>query len=290
MAGRPTCNRLSLDGGCLERRGGGRSGLFVSVSLVNQQDGITDAASNRFEIVVVFDRAILFAGVTIALAGGIREGPGVGPTFSEDLMRFPMVLAASVLVVPLQAQSPATFDVVSIKANKSGAAASETDTTPGRLNLINVTPLSLLLRAFGVMSFQIIGAPAWLLTERYDVVATVPDGAMLTDQTRQSSLQKMLADRWRLRFHQETRTVPVYSLVASDDGSKLIRHTGPGEYAMKVERIGPRVVLRSTRGNLPRLVEILSGFSGRVVSNETGLDGEYDFTLDWVQDASANDP
>jgi hypothetical protein len=67
-------------------------------------------------------------------------------------MRFLALVAATVLMVPLQAQSPATFGVVSIKPNKSGAPASETNTTPGRLQLINVTPLSLLLRAFGVMS------------------------------------------------------------------------------------------------------------------------------------------
>ena len=59
---------------------------------------------------------------------------------------------------------------------------------------------------------------------------------------------------------------------------------------MKVEVAGPRRVLRSTRGNLSRLVEIVSGSTGRVVSNDTGLDGEYDFTLEWVQDASADDP
>lgn len=40
---------------------------------------------------------------------------------------------------------------------------------------------------------------------------------------------------------------------------------------------------------MPRLVEILSGFSGRVVSNDTGLGGEYDFTLEWIQDANATD-
>jgi len=79
----------------------------------------------------------------------------------------------------------------------------------------------------------------------------------------------------------------VYSLV--NDGSKLVPHTGPGEYGMKVERAGPRVILRSTRGNMPRLTEILSGFIGSVVSNDSGLGGEYDFTLEWVQDAAATD-
>ena len=199
-------------------------------------------------------------------------------------------MAATVLIVPLQAQSPATFGVVSIKPNKSGAPASETNTTPGRLQLINVTPLSLLLRAFGVMSVQIVGAPGWLSTERYDVVASVADGVQLTEQSRQPLLQQMLAERWRLRYHQETRKISVYSLVASNEGSKLTTHSGAGEYAMKVEFAGPRRVLRSTRGNMSRLVEILSGSTGRVVSNDTGLGGEYDFTLEWVQDASADDP
>lgn len=204
-------------------------------------------------------------------------------------MRYLAVLAATVLIVPLQAQSSTTFDVVSIKPNKSGAAASETETTPGRLNLINVTPLSLLLRAFGVLTPQIVGAPGWLATERYDVVASVPGGAVLTDQTRQAYMERMLTDRWRLRYHRETRDIPVYSLVTANEGSKMVTHTGPGEYGMKVERAGPRVILRSTRGNMPRLVEILSGFSGRVVSNDTGLGGEYDFTLEWIQDANAPD-
>lgn len=198
-----------------------------------------------------------------------------------------LTMAATVLGSPLPAQSPATFDVVSIKPNKSGAPASETDTSPGRVSVINATPLSLLLRAFGVSAFQIVGAPDWVARERYDVVATVAEGRVLNDQDRQSLFEKMLAERWQLRYHRETRNLRVYSLV--NDGSKLVQHSGPGEYGMKVERAGPRVILRSTRGNMGRMVEILGGFAGSVVSNDTGLGGEYDFTLEWVQDAAAND-
>lgn len=202
-------------------------------------------------------------------------------------MRFPIVLAATMLVGPLQAQSPTTFEVASIRPNKSGAPGSETDTSPGRVSVINATPLSLLLRAFGVSAFQIAGAPDWVRTERYDVVATVPEGRALNDQDRQPFFERMLTERWQLRYHRETRNLRVYSLV--NDGSKLVPHTGPGEYGMKVERAGPRVILRSTRGNMPRLTEILSGFTGSVVSNDSGLGGEYDFTLEWVQDAAATD-
>jgi uncharacterized protein (TIGR03435 family) len=198
-----------------------------------------------------------------------------------------LIVAATVLVVPLQAQSPATFEVVSIKPNKSGAPSSETDTSPGRISVVNGTPLSLLLRAFGVTAFQIVGAPDWVATERYDVVATVPDGRVLNDQERQPFFEKMLTERWQLRYHRETRNLRVYSLV--NEGSKLTARAGPGEYGMKVERAGPRVILRSTRGNTQRLVEILGGFVGGVVSNDSGLGGEYDFTLEWIQDAAAAD-
>ena len=203
-------------------------------------------------------------------------------------MRFSIALAATLLITSVQAQSPAGFEVVSIKPNRTGAPGSETDTTPGRVNVINATPLSLLLRAFGVSNFQIVGAPDWVATERYDVVATVPDGRVLNDQERRPFFEKMLAERWQLRYHRETRNLRVYSLV--NDSSKLVQHTGPGDYGMKVERAGPRVILRSTRGNMGRMVEILGGFTGSVVSNDTGLGGEYDFTLEWVQDAAANDP
>jgi uncharacterized protein (TIGR03435 family) len=206
-------------------------------------------------------------------------------------MRLPLaVAAAAVFSIAAQAQAPATFDVVSIKPNRSAAAASETDTLPGRLVLTNVTPLSLLVRAFGVMSYQIVGAPAWAATDRYDVVGSVAGGVVLTERSRQPLLQQVLADRWHLRHHQETRTIPVYSLAASAEGPRLTAHSGPGEYSMKVETIGPRRILRSTRGNMSRFIEILSGATGRVVTDDTGMTGQYDFTLEWIQDASADDP
>ena len=205
----------------------------------------------------------------------------------RKLPRLSLVLATALLIVPLRAQSPVGFEVVSIKPNKSGAPGSETDTTPGRINVINATPLSLLLRAFGVSGFQIVGAPEWVATERYDLVATVPGGRVLNDQDRRPFFEKMLAERWQLRYHRDIRNLRVYSLM--NEGSKLVQHTGPGEYGMKVERAGPRVILRSTLGNMGRMVEILGGFVGSPVSNDTGLGGQYDFTLEWVQDAAATD-
>lgn len=196
-------------------------------------------------------------------------------------------LAAALALSVLQAQSPPSFNAVSIKHNVTGAEASETNTTPGRLSLVNVSPFSLLRRAFGVQDTQIIGAPRWAFTERFDIVGVTDGAAALSDKDRQPLLQAVLAERWAFRFHRQTRTLRVYSLTPSKSGVRLVPHTGSGTYAMKVEPEAGRVVLRSTRGNMARFVEILSRFAGSLVIDDSGLSGEYDFTLEWIQDPNA---
>jgi len=157
-----------------------------------------------------------------------------------------------------------------------------------RLSLVNVTPLSLIRRAFGVQDFQITGYPGWVSTERFDVVAVLDRATELNDQDCQRFLRPMLAERWNFRFHRESKENGEYSLVVADS-SRLKPHTGPeGRYAMTVEPAADRVVLRSTRGNVGRLVEILSRYTDRVVIDDTGLTGEYDFTLEWVQNPTVD--
>jgi uncharacterized protein (TIGR03435 family) len=199
-----------------------------------------------------------------------------------------LVMAMAVTVSSVAAQSPArTFDAVSIKRNRTADAASDTNTTPGRLSLVNVTMLSVVLRAFGVLRPQVVAAPDWLNSERYDILAVTGDGTALTDERRRAYLQNLLVERCGLIFHRETREIRVYSLVPSRAGHKLVTHTGAGEYSMRVQPAGDgRLRLRSTRGNVPRLVEILTGQLGELVIDGTGLSGEYDFTLEWVPNAN----
>jgi uncharacterized protein (TIGR03435 family) len=196
----------------------------------------------------------------------------------------PLVVAVAAAVSPAIAQPPEkVFEVVSVKRNRTGAAASDTNTTPGRLSLVNVTLLSVIQRAFGVQRPQIVGAPDWLFTERYDIVAVTGDDAALTDENRQAYLQAALADRCQFRFHRETREIRTYALVSSKNGPKLIVHTGPGEYSMRVQPTDEgHLRLRSTRGNMRRFAEILTGQVGDLVADRTSLSGEYDFTLEWA--------
>jgi uncharacterized protein (TIGR03435 family) len=189
---------------------------------------------------------------------------------------------------PAAPQASGKFDVISIRRNRSGAEASDTNTTPGRFSLINGTPLSLILRAFGVLGPQVIGAPQWASTERYDVIAVTGGDEILNDKDRQPFFQAMLAERWNFGFHKEKRNLRVYSLIQSN-ASKLIPHDGPGTYAMKLEPASNgRTLLRSKRGNMGRFCEILGRFTDNLVTNDTGLAGEYDFTLEWAPDQNSD--
>ena len=202
-----------------------------------------------------------------------------------ERVRAGAVLVALVAAVSSgDAQAPEkVFDAVSIKRNRTGAAASDTNTTPGRLSLVNVTMLSVVVRAFGVMAPQIVGAPDGLTSERYDILAVTGDGAALTDVTRREYLQRLLAERCRFTFHRELRELRVYSLAPAKDGPKVTAHEGAGEYSMRIQPTDDgRLRLRSTKGNMPRLAEIFTGQVGELVVDRTGLSGEYDFTLEWV--------
>jgi len=203
-------------------------------------------------------------------------------------MRAVAAVIVGLSLFPAPAQSGAqTFEVSTIRRNRSGAAASDTNTTPGRVTLVNATMLSILQRAFRVQPMQIVGAPDWVASERYDIVAITGDDTALTDEKRQTYLQALLADRCGLRFHRDTRELRVYSLMPARGGHKLTPHTGDGDYAMRV-RPGDdgRLRLQSTKGNIGRLVEILTGQLGELVADRTGLTGEYDFTLEWAPAAN----
>jgi uncharacterized protein (TIGR03435 family) len=190
--------------------------------------------------------------------------------------RLPLLLTLPLLLPAQQ------FDAVSIRPNHTGAEGSDTSTTTGRLTLINATPLSLVWRAFGVQNHQVVGAPAWIATERYDIVAVTGGADRLTDKERQPFIRALLTDRFAFKYHEETRELRVWSLVIAKGGAKLL--PGTGEYAMKLTAESGKQILRSNKGNIPRLVEILSRVTGRMVTDQSGLSAQYDFTLSWVPD------
>ena len=122
--------------------------------------------------------------------------------------------------------SPA-FEVASVKPSSSntssplGAIPMVMPAANGRFTATNV-PLRLLVRmAYGVQDFQIDGGPSWQMSQRYDITAKAEDGVVGAPQSMMPMVKTLLADRFKLRVHTETRELPVLALVIAREDGKL---------------------------------------------------------------------
>lgn len=155
----------------------------------------------------------------------------------------------------------------------------------GRFTAKNVNVKFLIQQAYGVRDFQITGGPGWITTERFDIDAKA-DGAETPEQ-RKPLMQALLKDRFKLEFHNETKDLPMYSLVVAKSGSKLKEAPAGGQ--------GPQI--RMGRGmingqgmNMQLLSMQLSNQLGRSVTDKTGLTGNYEVKLEWTPDPSEGGP
>ena len=107
-------------------------------------------------------------------------------------------------------QEPA-FEVASVKANNTDARGSSFVMPPGRLTATNIPLKVVITNAYQLSFYQVIGGPDWVGTDRFDIAAKAPDGA-LPEQTR-AMVRTLLRDRFKLVVHMETRDTPIYALV-----------------------------------------------------------------------------
>jgi uncharacterized protein (TIGR03435 family) len=117
-------------------------------------------------------------------------------------------------------QPALAFDVASVKLNKSGDASSGTAFSHGGAFISkNATFKGLILEAFRLKEDCISGAPEWLDSERYDIMAK-PAGPVSDNEAR-IMLQSLLADRFHFQFHREVREFRGYALSVAKSGLKL---------------------------------------------------------------------
>ena len=213
-------------------------------------------------------------------------------------------------VAPLAAQ-----DVLSvIKPNASGQGGARLGVPVGnRFEASNVSVAALIAAAYGgafpLQPSQIIGLPAWAARERFDVQARQDGAAVLDDVFDDASLSKafalvraVLADRFALRAHEETREGPIYVMERARPQSTGLRPTaidcaailragpngsvtGPDGRPLQPcaarTRGGAIVATGSTMAELARVLSRIQGIEREVI-DRTGLDGRFDFNLTWT--------
>jgi uncharacterized protein (TIGR03435 family) len=128
-----------------------------------------------------------------------------------------LLLLAQSQALPQAPDSNPSFDVASVRPG-CGTSAPRMESTPGRLILACQTLETVIRLAYGLREYEYSG-PRWLHTARYDIVATTtsPQGRSV----QLHMLQQLLAGRFKLAIHRETRTLPTYALVVAKSGSKL---------------------------------------------------------------------
>jgi uncharacterized protein (TIGR03435 family) len=193
----------------------------------------------------------------------------------------------ALMATALFGQAPSAipaFDVASVKPNPTGTGNSGVNTGHGRLAATNVTLRRLIQSAFDVNDFQIVGGPDWIGAEKYDIEAKADISAQTGHFDYGPMLQALLADRFRLKVHRETRQLPVYSLVIARNGPKLTGHTGTGGAATNTSHASGKATLTATMASMAGLAYRLGRDLDRKVIDNTGLKGEYDLTLEWAPD------
>lgn len=269
-------------------------------------------------------KLVLFAAVILTVAFPIGFGVLHGQTS-------PKTTAPTTQGSVSSADLP-KYDVASIKSYKA-------DDGPNTRLMIRILPdgvslqgmpmRMLLQQSFGVERDRIIGEPAWARSARFDIEAKVdpeeaPKLRNLKMDQRNAMMLQLLVDRFNLKYHHETRELPMYALVVAKGGPKLTESNpgegmpGPGEPVpgaqpggalpppgapgpmVKPDRppgsgdreiVGEGMRMRpgsidSHGASIDFLAHSLSGMLGRTVIDKTGLTGRYDFSLNWTPDES----
>jgi uncharacterized protein (TIGR03435 family) len=200
-----------------------------------------------------------------------------------------VALSVMLLVVlcPAKSQPAAgakqTFDVASVKpaaplvavdnnprlvSAGRGGRIGGFSTDPQKFTSTYTTLKGLVIYAFRVANYQISGGPSWLDSEPYDIEAKT-DRPTDPEQFR-LMLQTLLADRFKLTYHRETKQVSIYALVLDKGGPKFqalksAESPSTGPFSFK---------------DLPSLAKLLSNYCDRPVVDQTGLQGSFDLKLD----------
>jgi len=204
------------------------------------------------------------------------------------------------------------FEAASVKPNKSGDPGQTIRRAPGgRLTATNMPTRALITFAYQLQQAQLVGGPSWLTSDRFDIVAKmegdpapVPPGA--GPDPLMLAMRSLLADRFKLVVHKETRDLDVYALMVAKPGGKpspaLKPSTTDCAQLMFGRRGGPPPappgpsdpVLCGMRGTFGRIqvggfplsqfATGLQGQTGRIVIDRTGLTGNWDFDLTYAPD------
>ena len=192
-------------------------------------------------------------------------------------MRF-RILFLLLPAAALLAQVPRAFEVSTVRPTAGPIPGvppifGQQRTTADTLTIRHTPLIEVIRRAFGVVEQELVGGPAWIREQRFDIVgkSAVP----ATDAELWLMARPLLEERFKLKHHREPREVSGLALVVGKNGPRLTRSEGGSN---NISAAGGVI----TGHNVPisRLAGLLSTVLRRPVMDATGLEGAYNFSVD----------
>jgi uncharacterized protein (TIGR03435 family) len=187
---------------------------------------------------------------------------------------------------PMASDADPGIVTATIKPSDPKVPAKGFNLKDGRLLTMNTTLSDLITFAYEVHPKQLIGAPAWIDVDKFDVTVKYSGEGEPGPSQVQSLVRKLLAESFDLRFHHGKNELPVYMLSKTHTGPKLAKSSaGPKQPPNMAFRDLGKLNIRN--GSMLDLAAALqNAVVDRPVLDRTGITGRYDFALDWTPDKS----
>jgi uncharacterized protein (TIGR03435 family) len=191
--------------------------------------------------------------------------------------------AAPSRIVPMATDAKPGVEVATVKPTQPGTQLFMLVMQGENLVVKNFALKYLLKFAYDMPERQIVGGPGWMDTDKWDIEAKPDTPGMPSIAQMRLMMQKVLADRFALKVHEEKREMPAYALTVGKNGPKVTKSADAMESAnFTLYPWGMLGTRSATMGELAHLLQ--SNVLGQPVVDNTGLSGRWDFTLKWRPD------
>ena len=226
------------------------------------------------------------------------DGKSISGTWTQSSHSLPLLLERATpetewtipkpppTLPPMVADANPNFEVATVKPSKPDEPGKLFGVSGHRIRTVNTTLMDLITFAYDVQQKQVVGAPSWADSEKFDIEGEPDQPGVPNRAQLRGMFQKLLADRFQLKFHKDKKELSAYVLTVAKGGPKMTKNESnpnslPGLF---FRGLGVLTVRNATMGDFVQLMQ--SAVLDRPVVDQTGLTGKWNFLLKWTPDES----
>ena len=223
-----------------------------------------------------------------SIAGNWTQGPNPLPLLMERATPETewTIPPPPVKVPPMAADANPSFEVATIKPSKPDQPGKAFMVRGTKFLTINTTLNDLITFAYGVQQKQVVDAASWVDSDKWDIEAQPDVPGTPNKKQLTTMVQKLLVDRFQLKFHNDKKELSAYVLTVAKSGQKMTAgSTDPNQLpALFFRQLGALTVQNATMGDFAQLLQ--TAVFDRPVVDQTELQGKWNFLLKWTPDES----